>query len=175
MMMASQPISPVRKLVLNDVGGHIPVSELKRLRALHAAEARPKISLDEAERSMRRLYAEFGPLTSEQWRHLVVHGTRKGQDGLWVWALDPEILSFGIGDPWVDKEVDLGVFWNALHCPVLVIHGSHSRMLSLEKVAEMKRGLNTRTFFREARDCGHAPALMSREQIVWIEEFLGEY
>lgn len=174
MMMAAQPVSPVRKLVLNDVGSRVPVDGLKRLYALHAEEGGPKASLDEVERSVRRLYAEFGPLTSEQWRHLAIHGARQCPDGLWRWMLDPEILSFTIREGWTGNEVDLGVFWKALHCPVLVMHGSRSRILPRAIVDEMKQYLTPRVRFREVMDCGHAPALMSREQIGMIEEFLGE-
>ena len=67
MMLASKPNSPIRRLVLNDVGPFISWQALARLKNMHVGKAARFSDLDEAERHLRAACADFGPLSEEQW------------------------------------------------------------------------------------------------------------
>jgi pimeloyl-ACP methyl ester carboxylesterase len=91
----------------------------------------------------------------------------------------------GIGDPLrgsgPDPELPLGPnylagidlwgVWQELRCPVLVLRGEHSDVLSRETLARM-RALKPGTEVLELPGIGHAPALMSDNQIAAVRAFL---
>lgn len=168
MAMAAQPKSPLRKLVLVDVGPFIPAASLDRIGEYLGRDDR-FTDLDEAERYLRTVSAPFGPLTDENWRHLAEHGTRVDGEGKLRLHYDPRI-----GDAFranVDGDVDLWALWDAIRCPVLVLRGVHSDLLLPETVAEMKkRGPGAEVV--EIADTGHAPMMMDDETIETVHRWL---
>ena len=62
MFLAALPKSPIRRLIVNDVGPLLPLAALQRIGDY---TGQPPIcdTLDEIERYMRRVYAPFGALT----------------------------------------------------------------------------------------------------------------
>ena len=61
--------------------------------------------------------------------------------------------------------------WEAIRCPVLVLRGEHSDLLTREVAAAMThRGPRARLV--EFPDCGHAPALMDHRQIATVVHWL---
>ncbi len=79
MFLAAMPGSPIRRLVLNDIGAVIAADGLKRLGTYVGRDA-SFADLDALEKALRRIAATFGPLTDAQWRHLARHSawTRAG-------------------------------------------------------------------------------------------------
>ncbi len=75
MALASQAGTPIRRLVLNDVGPFIPKSALERI-AEYCGKAKPFADIDALEHYLRQVHAPFGPLADPQWRHLAEHGGR---------------------------------------------------------------------------------------------------
>ena len=66
---------------------------------------------------------------------------------------------------------DLWSVWDAIRCPVLVLRGAQSDLLSQATVAEMSmRG--PRPTIIEFADVGHAPMLLSAGQIDPVVAFL---
>jgi len=88
MTLAAQPMSPIDKLVLNDVGPVLSAASLERI-GRYVAETPHFATLEEAEAYLRRIHAPFGPLTDAQWRHLTLHSVRQDVDGRWVLRYDP--------------------------------------------------------------------------------------
>lgn len=168
MLMAGRPNTPIRRLVLNDVGPFIPAAALKRISGYVGTDPH-FASVEEGEAWMRRVMTTFGPLTDEDWRHLVMHGLRADPGGGFRLHYDP-----GIAKPMFDggiEDVDLWAVWDAIRCPVLVIRGAESDLLPHEVVEEMKRrgpGCEVITY----EGVGHAPMLMSREQIAPVVDWL---
>ena len=69
-------------------------------------------------------------------------------------------------------DADLWALWDAIHCPVLVLRGETSDLLSPETAAEMAaRGPKDTVI--EIAGCGHAPALMDQDQVKVIDDWLG--
>ena len=73
-------------------------------------------------------------------------------------------------------DVPLWHTWDAINCPVLVIAAPSQTFLPLTPCARMqRRGLAAKRELvqvAEFADCGHAPALMSKEQIDVVANFL---
>ena len=68
-------------------------------------------------------------------------------------------------------DIDLWSLWDAIRCPVLVLRGESSDLLTAETAAAMaSRGPKAKVV--EIADCGHAPALMDEDQIALIDDWL---
>jgi pimeloyl-ACP methyl ester carboxylesterase len=61
--------------------------------------------------------------------------------------------------------------WNRIQCPVLVLRGAESDVLSKDVAARMRRQ-GPRAKVVEFKGVGHAPALMSKEQIDVVRRWL---
>jgi len=67
--------------------------------------------------------------------------------------------------------IDLWSTWGEIRCPTLVLRGAESDVLSRETLLRMQAvrpGVETLEF----AGIGHAPALMSYDQIAAVKEFL---
>ena len=170
MLAAALPESPVRSLLLNDIGAVLPRAALERIGAYAGAD--PSFD-DEAglEAYLRETYAGFGPLTDEQWRHMAEISARPKPDGRFGLAYDPAIGdAFKNAPP--EADVELWPLWDALSCPVMVLRGETSDVLPADAAAEMtRRGPRARLV--EFAGVGHAPSLMSEDQIAVVRDWLG--
>jgi pimeloyl-ACP methyl ester carboxylesterase len=168
MMIAARAKAPIRRLVLNDVGPFIPKEALTRIGDYVGRDPRFG-SLEQFENHLRQIHAPFGPLTPEQWKHLALHSHRRFEDGRIGFRYDPAIaLPFKSAEP---KDVDLWPIWDQIRCPTLVLRGELSDVVSRETAREMEaRGPAPRLV--EFPGIGHAPMLMSPEQIAPVREFL---
>jgi pimeloyl-ACP methyl ester carboxylesterase len=170
MMLAAMPNTPIRRMVLNDVGPFIPRAALERIGSYVGAD--PHFADQAAaDAYIRETAAPFGRLSDAEWHHLTIHSIREDPAGGWRLRYDPAIAEpFRIPEI---KDVDLWPIWDAIRCPVLVLRGLNSDLLLPETMAEMtKRGPKARAV--EFPGCGHAPALMAPEQIAVIRDYLAE-
>ena len=168
MMMAGLPNNPIRRLVVNDVGPFIPAAALQRLAAYVGTD--PTFDTVAAlEAHLREVHAPFGPLTDTQWRHLADHGTRRRPDGSLGLAYDPGIALAFREQP--IEDVDLWPVWDAVACPVLVLRGADSDLLSPDTAHQMTRR-GPPADLVEFAGCGHAPALMAADQTELVREWL---
>ena len=168
MMIAARRHSPIRRLVLNDVGPRVPRAALARIGQYVGTDPRFD-SLEGFEAHLREIHAQFGNLTPAQWRHLALHSHRRFEDGSFGFRYDP-----AIGLPFKnlpEDDLDLWAFWDQVKCPTLVLRGERSDLLLHETAQEMQlRGPGARVV--EFSGVGHAPALMSADQIDAVHEFL---
>jgi pimeloyl-ACP methyl ester carboxylesterase len=168
MLLASQPKTPILKLVLNDVGTLVPKAALERLATYVGRDPRFK-TFAELEAYVRGVSAPFGPLTDEQWHHLVLHGARQHADGSWGLSYDP-----GIGIPFQKgplADVDFLNYWDRVSCPTLLLRGAQSDLLLKDNaVAMTQRGPKPKLI--EFDGIGHAPMLMAEDQIKAVRDFL---
>jgi pimeloyl-ACP methyl ester carboxylesterase len=168
-ILAARRGTPIRRLVLNDAGMHVPKAALERLGRYVGRDVR-FATLEELEAHLRRVSAPFGPLSDEQWRHITVHGARQHPDGSWSTGYDPAIRA-----PFDAEiaDVDLSAYWNAVRCPTLVIRGAQSDVLLQETAAAMAcSGPKARVV--EIEGVGHAPMLMMPGEIGIVRSFLLE-
>jgi len=167
MMLAALPGSPVRRLVVNDIGPVVSGAFLDVL-ATYIGSDPGFASLDELEAWLRGTYAGFGLLTDEQWRHLARSSARHRADGSLGLAYDPAIGATLV-PPMAD--VDLRPVWAAIRCPVLVLRGATSPALPADVAQEMTT-TGPRATLVTVPGCGHAPALMSDDQVDLVDTWL---
>lgn len=168
MVMAAQPNSPVTRLVLNDVGPAIAPAALSRIAGYVGLD--PVFdSFAALEAHIREVSAPFGALSDAQWADLAQSSARQTADGRWRLKYDP-----GIAVPFRAASVaapDLWAAWDAIGCPTLLLRGAESDLLTAETAALMRsRGPKPRMV--EFPGVGHAPMLLSAEQIAPVASFL---
>ncbi|GAB0112580.1 alpha/beta fold hydrolase [Acidisoma sp. C75] len=168
MILAAQPKTPVSRLVLNDIGPFIPAAALARIRDYMQP---PPVFADLAglEAHLRVIHAPFAVPDDAGWAEMAAHSARAVAGGLTL-HYDP-----AIGDiirATEPNDVDLRAYWNAITAPVFTIRGALSDLLLPETLAEMdaRPGALSLTL----PETGHAPALMDRESIRAICDFLKE-
>jgi len=168
MNLAAQPNSPIRRLVLNDVGPFIPKAALERI-AQYAGKEPRFASLEELEAYLRKVHAPFGLTNDHDWRHLALQGYRRLDGGGFGLAYDPAIGEAFLGREL--KDVDLWAVWDAVRCPVLVLRGVDSDLLLAKTATEMKeRG--PKAAVAEIAGAGHAPALVTEDRIAVVRNWL---
>ena len=168
MFLAAQPGTPIDRLVINDVGPFIPGAAQQRI-ASYVGKAPHFASLDEMEMYMRTIAAPFGSLTDAQWRHLTVHSARHLDSGEYAFAYDP-----GIAEAFKSRDlqdVNLWTVWDQVHCPVLILRGAESDVLTSADAQTMCER-EPRTELVEFAGVGHAPTLLDHEQIAVVSDWL---
>jgi pimeloyl-ACP methyl ester carboxylesterase len=167
MLMAAMPETPIRRLALNDVGPFIPLAALQRIAAYVGM---PLEFADKAQlvRYIRQIYEPFGITREKDWQNLVEHSQRTLPNGKLTLAHDPAIAKV-FGE--IDKDVDLWAVYDAIQCPVLLLRGEKSDILSAE-VAEAMTQRGPKAKLITYAGIGHAPALMDEIQIGDVCGFL---
>jgi pimeloyl-ACP methyl ester carboxylesterase len=167
LFLAAAPNTPIRSLILNDVGPFLPRAALERIAGYVGRDERFD-NLAAVEAHLRQVHAPFGPLTDAQWRHVAEHGHRSRADGSVGLAYDPAIA---VNVRQAVQDWDFWEVWDKLTQPTLVLRGALSDLLSAEVAAAMtRRGPNAElvTF----PGIGHAPALMAEDQIEIVQRWL---
>jgi pimeloyl-ACP methyl ester carboxylesterase len=168
MMMAAQPRSPVKRLVMNDVGPFVPGVALERIAGYVGSDP---VFEDMAalEAYLRFIYQGFGRLPDDRWANMAEHSARLRPDGRFGLAYDPGIGNALKAGP--IKDVDLWTVWEAVRCPAMVLRGANSDVLPRE-VAEAMTQRGPMAELLEVPGTAHAPSLMVEEQIQAVRQFL---
>ncbi|WP_265918885.1 alpha/beta fold hydrolase [Cupriavidus nantongensis] len=175
MGLAGLPKSPVRRLLLNDVGPRIAPSAVERIGAYLGLPVRFK-TFEEGLAYLQTISASFGRHSPEQWRELnaAILKPMQGADGLeWGLHYDPQLaVPFRKSTPEAIAagEAALWRSFEAIEAPVLVVRGAQSDLLLRETVAEMvARGQHVSSV--EVPDVGHAPTFVDPAQIAIVRQF----
>ena len=169
MMLAAKAVTPLRRLVINDVGAVIPRKPMKYMRAYVGADPR-FASMEEVEAHLRTIYAGAGPHEPAQWRALAEVASVRLEDGGYRLAFDP-----AISKPlrWLPPfSLRLWHVWDAIACPVLVLRGAESPVLSAKVAETMQKRGPKRVDCVELPGIGHAPSLMKPDQIALILDWM---
>ena len=164
--------SPVRRLLLNDVGPAIRPEAVQRIGAYVGLPKR-YATLDEAADYLWSISSGFGPHSREQWLALTRPQLVPDGDG-WVSHYDPAIgLPFKAVTPALAAagEALLWQRYDLIRAPTLLLRGAESDLLSHETaVAMTQRGPLPRLV--ELPGIGHAPTLVADDQVRLVREFL---
>ncbi len=166
-MMARHP-RLVDRLILNDVGPHIPA---RRRRRRAETLARHYVFREPAD-MLRRLGASAkndGPVSDDIRFNLTFHQTRwSDEEGGRIYRHDVRALQAYRRD--AQKSLLQWPQWHKVKCPTLLIHGLQSDALLEPTIRRMARGKQL-TLMR-LPDTGHAPLLADRNQIWFIRDWL---
>ena len=169
MAMAAQRDTPVARLVVNDAGPLVEPAALARIRD-YLGMAPTFATFAEADAYIRAVSAPFGALTDAQWEHLTRTSVAPNAEGRYALTYDP-----GIALPFRNAAAppDLWPLWDAIRCPTLVLRGAQSDLLSPATAQAMtERGPRARLV--EFPGVGHAPTLLSSDQVAPVVAFLRE-
>jgi pimeloyl-ACP methyl ester carboxylesterase len=170
--LAGLPGSPVRRLILNDVGPAIESVALRRIGGYLGMPAHWR-SVDEAADALWAISQGFGPHTREQWLALTRPQLVPDGDGfkphydpaiaLGLRAITPALAAA--------SEAMLWQVYDRLRCPTLLLRGADSDLLSPATARAMtERGPKAR--LHEFPGVGHAPTLVQPDQRAVVREFL---
>ena len=165
--------TPVRRLVLNDVGPVIQWEALQRIGQYLGQPVR-FASLQQAADAMWAVSTSFGPHTPAQWLDLSRAMVRALPDGGFTLHYDPRIAvpfksltqaSAAAG------ETTLWQLYDHITAQTLLLRGAQSDLLSRETAQAMaQRGPRARMI--ELDGVGHAPTLMAQDQVAAVTGFL---
>lgn len=169
MMLSAAPNTPIRKLVINDIGPFLPKEALVRIS--HYVGAAPDFpDMGAVEAYLRDVHAPFGRLTDAEWRHMAVTSAVADGSGGYRLHYDPRIADAFTSGP--IEDIDLWAIWDRIEIPVLVLRGAESDLLTADTAAEMARR-GPRADIVTVEGCGHAPALMDPAQVAAVADWLG--
>ena len=171
MVYASMPNSPIRRMLINDVGPRIEPDAIKRLGS-YVGQPFSFANRADALSRLNQICATFGEHTPEEWE--IYNGPMLVQrDGMWIMHYDPNIsVPFASVNPIMAKAGEMAM-WHAfkqIHIPMLIVRGGDSDLLSAATVAEMCK-VNPYARSIEIPHVGHAPAFVKAEQIALAKEF----
>jgi pimeloyl-ACP methyl ester carboxylesterase len=167
MMLAAQPNTPIRRLVINDIGPFIALEGLQRI-GTYVSQPPEFATPADAERYIRTIFAPFGITRDEDWQHMLTHSCRTLPGGKLALAYDPAI---GKNVQSVTGNVDLWTVYDAVRCPTLILRGTFSDILPAQTAEEMtRRGPKARLV--TIPNVGHAPALLDEGQTGLVADFL---
>lgn len=170
--LASLAGSPLRALVLNDVGPTIEPAALARIGSYLGAPVH-WASVDEAADALWSISQGFGPHSREQWLALTRPQLVPDGDGFKP-HYDPAIaVPFRQFSPELAKagEAMLWQAWDRIGCRTLLLRGAESDLLSPATAQAMgERG--PRPSIVEFAGVGHAPTLVQPDQIAAVRDFL---
>lgn len=177
MMLAAAPGSPLRRLVLNDVGPVLSREGLTRIGTYAGGD--PRFETAEAFSAWyAALMQPWGAFTTalpdDRLQHLIAHGMRRCTDDAgritFAPAYDPGIAA-GFRGKVFDCDLLLWPVWEKVSVPVLVLRGAASELLREDTARAMVDGHADRSLLT-FEGIGHAPALASHDQIEPVARFL---
>lgn len=165
--LAALPNSPIRSLVLNDIGPFVHRRALQRI--LGYLGDRRFENLEAAEAWLRQTYPALRNISALQWRRLAQASCREQPDGSLVQHYDPAIAEALRENS--ESDVDLWSLWEQIRCPRMLIWGEASDVLEAGTVERMRSDTPDLELL-SLPGIEHAPSLMENDQIDAILRWL---
>jgi pimeloyl-ACP methyl ester carboxylesterase len=173
MGIASLKNSPIKRMVLNDVGPSLTAASLSRIGA-YLGQQMHFDTASEAQAHIRQVAAPFGASSDAQWKKLTEDALRPDAGGGVRLHYDPRIAeTFRASLGSNPQDLLLWDLYDRITCPVMVVRGETSDLLTAETVAEMARR-GPRAKSAVIKGVGHAPMFVTSEQIEIARGFLLE-
>lgn len=158
----------VERAVLNDVGPEIDPAGLQRILAYVGNAPEMFADMKAVVKYYREHYAPMVEhLADDQLVEFARYNVRRSDSGVYVWKMDPAIRTTPAAPPAVQP-------WDAfraMRCPVLILRGAKSDVLSAEIARKMVEALPGARLV-EVPGVGHAPVLTEPVAVKALEEFL---
>ena len=171
MLMAVTPGSTMRRFVINDIGPVLEIEAIKRI-ASYVGLAPNFASYPELYAVARTAITTFGPLTEEQYQHMVSTSCWQRADGRWEFNMDPKVgdaFRAGLATP----AADMWPLWLAVKQPTLILRGVNSDLLSAATLTKMVE-THPNALALTIADTGHAPMIFDAPTVSAVCEFLTE-
>ncbi len=168
MRLAAERPELIRRLILNDIGPQLELEGIATISSYVGQDPRFK-RLGEVAEYLKTVHADFGALTDAQWSDMTSHSVLRHPEGGYGLHYDPAI---GLPFKSVTKPPPSSwPVWEQIECPVLLLRGERSKLLS-RATAERMAKTGPRAEVVEIKGVGHAPALMSEDQIALVRDYI---
>lgn len=158
----------VERAVLNDVGPEFDPAGVARILGYVTGAPEMFADMKAVTRYYREHYAAVAKgLSDDQMTEFARYHVRKSDTGMYVWKMDPAIRKVPAQAAAMDPWKALG----AIRCPLLLIRGAESDLLSRDIAGRMAEALPTLTVV-EVPGVGHAPTLTEPAAREALDEFL---
>jgi pimeloyl-ACP methyl ester carboxylesterase len=167
MMIGVQPATPIKKLVINDIGPFVSKESLEHIR--NYVGLNPIYpDWESFYESFKKRMVPFGLKNSAE-RDFMAHiSAEENLMGGYRVNYDTNIIA-GMGDgPLAD--LDLWAMWTLVKQKMLILHGADSDVLSNDTLHQMM--INKQATAVSFAGIGHAPALLSADQISVVKNWL---
>jgi len=173
MALAAMEDTPIRRLVLNDIGPVLDGEALRRIGEYIGQDVRFSSFAAGAD-YVKTVSLSFGPHSDDEWNKLALDVLRQDENGQWTRHYDLNLaLPFRAITP-ERAAADQAALWaayDAIRCPTLLVRGEHSDLLSRASALQMlERGPRPRLV--EIPGVGHAPTFVHPQQIAIARDFL---
>lgn len=169
MLLAGQPNSPIKRLILNDVGPLLSLQALKRI-VSYVGAPYEFADFDVAKRYIRMIFAPFALENEADWNQLIQNSLKPNGKGGYRFNYDQNI-SKPLQQALLGTDIDLWPVYDRIKCPTLLVHGADSDLLSSQSASEMTtRG--PKATLKVVTGVGHAPMFMSYDQISIVRDYL---
>lgn len=170
MVMAAMKHSPIKKLVLNDIGPFVDTKALERIVEYGKEGSKHSFTtLEEVEIYLKETYSSFAQLSPEQWQQLAAYGVWENPNQQYQLSYDPKIIDNVILA--TKNNTPQWGLWSKIQCPTLLLHASLSDVLSdatVVKMQQLKTTLKTVSF----TGIGHPVSLMKKDEIELVQQWL---
>jgi pimeloyl-ACP methyl ester carboxylesterase len=173
MILASLEGSPIRKLVLNDIGPVLDPAAMARIGEYIGQDLRFP-SFEAGAAFVREVSSSFGPHSEAEWDKLARDVLVRQADGQWARHYDIDLAKPFVAitpERAAEDQKALWAAWDAIRCPTLLVRGGESDLLSRATAEEMTRR-GPKPQLVEFAGVGHAPTFMHADQIAAARAFL---
>jgi pimeloyl-ACP methyl ester carboxylesterase len=170
MVMAAYPNSPIRRLVVNDIGPTVPAMAALQIGQRLLGAPTSFVSLEDAERHFRTKHPGYGLTEDAQWAHVARNSVEWCEQlGAYRLLFDRKIVQAYFIYP--AMVVPLWRQWETIPADILIVRGGNSDVLPPALVRDMT-ARNPRASVVEMPGVGHMPMLMDDGQIQPVVDFL---
>lgn len=167
--------SPIRRLMLVDIGPEVPQFDLDfiaKVIKIDPVYDEPAQAVPFMKMALGTPYSR-GQLNDDQWLYFANVYLKKRADGKYIRNYDPDIVHVFEKEPLGDAG--LWPYWERITQPVLSLRGGLSTLFPVKIADQMKaRKPNDHYTIETIADCGHVPSLYRDDQIEIIAEWLNE-
>lgn len=170
MQYAARYPGRVSRVVLNDIGPEVDPAGAARIREMTATAPQAFTDLNAVAKYYRESNAQMlmgrsneAVLDYARWH------VRRSDTGVWVWKMDPAVRNPPSAPP--PPALSPWEAYKKVDCPVLIVRGAESDILSEEIAARMCEAKPDAALVR-VPGIGHAPGLAEPEALPALQAFL---
>lgn len=170
MHLAAMPTSPIKKLILVDIGAEVEMSGIARIASYNSHQP-TFANLAAISAYLQQLSVGDGIYDPQVWQNMLLNSCQKNSHGYWELKRDLALATtFSTKLPHLNK-LQFWEEWHRNQAPTLVIHGAQSDLLLVNTLLKMQE-IHPQTEILSVADAGHSPYLYRQEHLQAICQFL---
>jgi pimeloyl-ACP methyl ester carboxylesterase len=168
MMIAAQPVNPIKKMVINDIGPYISSEALERIKK-YVSTNPTYPDWETFYDNFKKSRTSFGLKTDADWHFMAQISSEETLLGSYKLNYDTNVVAALVGQDPI-QPVDLWPLWALVKNKILILHGADSDVLTSDTLHRMM--IDKQATSVSFANVGHAPALLSADQISVVKTWL---